>query len=187
MAAKTKRKPKPKDNKDQRCKKGQFAIGNQFWQIRSKHGRDKLFKTPELLLQACCEYFNWCDQNPFLEEIAFSTKDGIKKSTLNKMRPYTLHGLTSYLDCNTVYFNHFEEDLKGKEDKLSTDFSKVITCVRESIYNQKFSGAASGFFNSNIIARDLGLADKTDNVHELKDREAFKALFPTQDEIDAAG
>jgi len=156
---KAKRKPKQQRKARAKNKPDSVMYGNQFWRIRSKHGRDKLFATAKLLLDACCEYFQWCDENPFLEEIAFSTKDGIKKSTLNKMRPYTLQGLTSYLDCNTVYFNHFEEDLKGKEDETSKDFSKVITCVREIIYNQKFSGAASGFFNSNIIARDLGLAD----------------------------
>ena len=155
-------KAKPKNNKDQRGEKGLFAPGNQFWQIRSKHGRDKLFKTPELLYEACCEYFKWCDENPFLEEIAFSTKDGIKKSTLTKLRPYTIQGLVGYLNASVNYLNQFEESLKDKKDKESSDFSLIITRVREAIYNQKFSGAASGFFNSNIIARDLGLQDKSE-------------------------
>lgn len=43
-------------------------IGNQFWKRRSKHGRDKLFKTPDVLWEAACEYFQWCDDNPLLEE-----------------------------------------------------------------------------------------------------------------------
>ena len=36
--------------------------GNQFWMLRSKHGRDKLFATPEALWEAACEYFQWCDE-----------------------------------------------------------------------------------------------------------------------------
>ena len=40
--------------------------GNQFWMLRSKHGRDKLFATPEALWEAACEYFQWCDENPCL-------------------------------------------------------------------------------------------------------------------------
>ena len=32
------------------------------------------------------------------------------------------------------------------------------------IYEQKFTGAAAGLLNPNIIARDLGLADKTDHA-----------------------
>jgi hypothetical protein len=74
-----------------------------------------------------------------------------------------MQGLTRFLDCNTVYFNHFEAALKEKDDDTSRDFSKVITRIRETIYEQKFTGAASGFLNPNIIARDLGLADK---VHQ---------------------
>jgi hypothetical protein len=134
--------------------------GNQFWKIRSKHGRDKLFATPKLMLEAACEYFQWCDKHPLIE-IDFKGKDATQVK-LPRMRAYTLHGLSLYLDCNTVYFAQFEGNLKGKEDKMSKDFSKVITHIREIIYNQKFTGAAAGFLNANIIARDLGLADKAE-------------------------
>ena len=48
--------------------------GNQFWKIRSKHGRDKLFATPELMLEAAMEYFEWCDANPWISE-EFSESD----------------------------------------------------------------------------------------------------------------
>lgn len=141
-------------------------IGNQFWKLRSKHGRDKLFASPELLWDAACEYFEWCDENPLIE-IDFRGKDAFKVE-IPKMRPYTMQGLCLYLDCNSVYFNQFEESLKGKDDDESKGFSKVITRVRETIYNQKFSGAASGFLNPNIIARDLGLSDKQELKAEVK-------------------
>jgi hypothetical protein len=36
--------------------------GNEFWKLRSKHGRDKLFATPELFWQAALEYFQWNDR-----------------------------------------------------------------------------------------------------------------------------
>lgn len=47
------------------------------------------------------------------------------------------------------------------------DFSSVITRVAEIVYNQKFSGAA-GFFKANIISRDLGLAERSDNRNDTK-------------------
>ena len=81
------------------------------------------------------------------------------------MRPFTLHGLCLYLDCNTMYFSQFANSLDGKTDQLSKDFSFVVTRIRETIYNQKFSGAAAGFLNANIIARDLGLKDTTELNH----------------------
>ncbi|MDM1548599.1 DNA packaging protein [Empedobacter falsenii] len=147
--------------------------GNQFWKLRSKHGRDKLFESPELLWESACEYFEWCDENPLYEEVIEKVKvngigDVLKREQLPKMRPYTMQGLCLYLDCNTVYFNHFEESLKSKDNKEDKGFSKVITRIRETIYQQKFEGASVGFFNANIIARDLGLADKKEIDADVK-------------------
>lgn len=136
---------------------------NQFWKLRSKHGRDKIFATPNIMLAACYEYFKWCEENPLIEIDYRGSK--LERIELPKMRAYTLQGLTSYLHVNTVYFNQFESEIKGKSDLINKDFSKVLTHVREVIYNQKFIGAAAGFLNPNIIARDLGLHDKTDIEH----------------------
>ena len=33
------------------------SMGNQWWKLRTKIGREKLFKTPEILWSACVEYF----------------------------------------------------------------------------------------------------------------------------------
>lgn len=135
--------------------------GNQFWKLRSKHGRDKLFASPDLLWGAASEYFEWCDSNPLME-VDYRGKD-VTAVELPRMRAYTMEGLCLYLDVNVVYFNHFEEGLKNKEQsKEKQDFSKVITRIRDIIYTQKFTGAAAGFLNANIIARDLGLKEKSD-------------------------
>jgi len=133
---------------------------NQFWMLRSKHGRDKIFATPQIMLEACYEYFKWCEENPLIE-IDYRGSNPPVKVELPKMRAYTLAGLTCFLGVNTIYFNEFEANIKGKEDQASKDFYKVITHVKEVIYNQKFVGAAAGFLNPNIIARDLGLSEKT--------------------------
>lgn len=145
--------------------------GNQFWKLRSKHGRDRLFETPELLWEACAEYFETCDDNPFIKQEAKTVNVGnyqseIAIADMRVMRPYTIQGLCRYLNANTQYFNQFEESVKDKEDERSKGFSLILTRVREIIYEQKYSGAASGFFNANIIARDLGLSDKKDIKHE---------------------
>ena len=42
----------------------------------------------------------------------------------------------------------------------------VLNLIHEEIiYNQKFTGAAADLLNPNIIARELGLADKQQNEH----------------------
>lgn len=150
--------------------------GNQFWKLRSKHGRDKLFESPELLWEAATEYFDWCEENPLIE-IDFRGKD-CDRVELPKMRVFTLQGLCIYLDCNTAYFRNF----KNQEREDIKDFSSVITRIEEIIYNNKFSGAASGFFNANIIARDLGLADKSEFKHEIP--AGILNLDPLDDQTD---
>ena len=124
--------------------------GNEFWKIRAKHGRDKLFEKPDELWEAACEYFQWCEQNPLME-VDFRGKDA-EQVKLPKMRAFTWEGLELFLDIHSL------RDYKKNPDYK--DFSQVITRIEKVIYNQKFTGAAAGFLNPNIIARDLGLADK---------------------------
>ena len=135
--------------------------GNKFWELRSKHGRDKLFKTPELLWKAACEYFQWVLDNP-LYEVDFRGKDA-DRVELPHTRPFTIQGFVLYCDASVNFFNTFEESLKGKKDKLSKDFLLICTRIRQTIYKQKLEGAACGFYNANIIARDLGLVEKAES------------------------
>lgn len=138
---------------------------NQFWKNRSKHGRDKLFTTPDLLWTAATEYFEWCDKNPWIKNEAIKSGDYAGQIVkVPTSRPYTLTGLCLYLDVNADYFRQFKENLKENEQ----DFSWVITRIEEIIYTQKFEGAAIGAFNANIIARDLGLTDKKELDHTTK-------------------
>ena len=134
--------------------------GNRFWELRSKHGRDALFSNAEDMWNAAVEYFQWCEDNPLIE-VDFRGKE-MQEVQLPKMRPFTFQGLCRYLDCNILYFNQFEARIKDEKTQEANDLSLVITRIRETIYEQKFTGAASGFLNPNIIARDLGLTDKTD-------------------------
>lgn len=135
--------------------------GNQFWKLRSKHGRDKLFATPQLLWDAACEYFQWCEDNPLYEMRGFAYQGTVTKEQFPKMRAMTLSGLCFYLRCNEAYFRTFKSQLPEGEK----DFNTVISEIEVIIYNQKFQGAAADLLNANIIARDLGLSDKSQIDH----------------------
>jgi hypothetical protein len=126
--------------------------GNQFWKLRSKHGRDKLFKTPQLLWEAACEYFQWCEDHPIEAEDNKGTKN-VNRVKFN--RPFTKDGFFLYVDASDDWLRNF----KAIADK---DFLQVIHRIERIIYNQKFEGAVIGIYNSNIIARDLGLKERTD-------------------------
>ncbi|NQV19003.1 MAG: DNA-packaging protein [Armatimonadetes bacterium] len=135
-----------------------FKKGNRFWEVRSKHGRDKIFATPEILWEAAKEYFKWCDENSLEEQKVFHTAGKITKTEISKMRPYTLMGLCIFLDVSSSYFRTFKSTIQEKD----IDFLTVINKIEEIIYTQKFAGAAADLLNANIIARDLGLRDHND-------------------------
>lgn len=160
---------------------------NKFWELRSSHGRKKIFENPLLLWDAAKEYFEWCIENPF-EKAELTTYQGESKiEKVPVMRPFTLEGLCLYCDVNTAYFRQFKEALRQKNDDEAKDFSTVIAQIEETINNQQFSGAASGFLNANIIARKLGLKEQTDNTQTVvipdltpEQRKKFKDEFDSK-------
>jgi hypothetical protein len=162
------------------AKPGDGRIGNQFWRLRSKHGRDKLFETPELLWNAACEYFKWCEKHPLYEMKAFAYQGVIVTKNLPKMRAMTLSQLCFYLNANEAYFRTFKAQLPEGEK----DFNTVIADIEKVIYNQKFQGAAADLLNANIIARDLGLTDKSEIAHVLpQDSEILRKARERASEI----
>jgi len=127
--------------------------GNRFWEARSSHGRKPIFASPEDLWNACQEYFEWVEQNPLWEAKAFAYQGDVTIATLPKMRAMTLDGLCIFLDIDPNTWRLYV----GREDFIS-----VTTRVECTIRTQKFAGAAADLLNANIIARDLGLADKSE-------------------------
>lgn len=123
---------------------------NQFWTLRERNGRKKIFETPEELWEQAQEYFNWCDENP-LVEIDYKGKEN-EMVDYPRMRAYTWSGLELYLDISSL--RHY------KNNETHKDFLQIITRIEKIIYTQKFEGSAAGMLNPNIIARDLGLTDK---------------------------
>lgn len=134
----------------------QFQKGNKFWLARSSHGRNPIFSDPEQLRNACYEYFEWVENNPLYEEKIFHAQGIITKDTVTKMRAMTISGLCLFLDiCENTWANY----------KKQRDFLSITLEVEKVIYNQKFAGASADLLNPNIIARELGLADKQQNEH----------------------
>lgn len=125
--------------------------GNQFWKARATHGRDKIFKTPENLWVAAEEYFQWVEDNPLKEGKASQFQGKFVYGKVNKMRAMTIYGLCRFIHIN---FKTWQEYQKRE------DFTHITREIESVIYEQKFSGAAADLLNANIIARDLGLADK---------------------------
>lgn len=141
--------------------------GNEYYKLRSKDGRDKIFETPEDLTEACNEYFQWIQDNPFHEAQLVNKSFIVKKdgqeservpysiAKLPKMRAMSLEGLCNFIDISVKGFKLYE---------TRKDFIPVTARVRQIIDAQQFEGAASGFLNHSIIARKLGLVDRQDRT-----------------------
>jgi hypothetical protein len=152
--------------------------GNQFWTARSSHGRSPIFAASDDLWNACLEYFEWVDANPLKETRAFGSKDGPQTIELPKMRAMTIVGLCLFLNISRNTWRSYRE----KEE-----FSGTVERVDAIIRTQKFQGAAADLLNANIIARDLGLADKQEysgpgggpiKTEEIQRIELVAAPFP---------
>jgi hypothetical protein len=127
--------------------------GNRFWEARSSHGRKPIFETPEAFSDACHQYFEWVEENPLWEAKPFAYQGEVTIAKFPKMRAMTLGGLWIFLDINhDTWYEYAKRE----------GFTEVTRAVDEIIRNQKFTGAAADLLNANIIARDLGLADKNE-------------------------
>ena len=158
-----------KNKKDTR-----FKESNNFWTMRSRHGRDKQY-TPELLFKKAKAYFRWCQKNPLKEEQIVKYRDSFERVEVSKLRPFTISGLCNHLDIVVQTFDNYGK-LDPEKDSDATDYLEVVTRIRQVIYTQKFEGAASGFFQQNIIARDLGLADNKKITKEVIKPSKYKVV-----------
>ena len=127
--------------------------GNRFWEVRSTHGRKPQFETPEILEEACMEYLQWVEDNPLEEERVFHHQGAITRTKVSKMRAMTIEGLCLFLDINDQTWRNY---------KARKEYLGVVSRVERAMRTQKFTGAAADLLNPNIIARDLGLADKSE-------------------------
>ena len=133
-----------------------FKFGNTAWKARSSHGRNPIFETPEILEKACLEYFQWVQDNPLIAAETVKFQGVGKTMAIPKMRAMTLDGLCTFLDISDETWRNYRE---------KADFIGVIARIERIIRVQKFEGAAADLLNANIIARDLGLADKQKHEH----------------------
>lgn len=119
-----------------------FKAGNQLYKCAAYTGRPKLFATPDALLNAACDYFDWVEHNPVIAQVF----RGGEYYPVRKMRAMSLQGLSVHAGvCNLRRYNKHP------------DFAHVIDYIKTFIFAHNFAGVAAGLLKPNIIARSLGL------------------------------
>lgn len=137
--------------------------GNNYWEFRNKHGRDFSY-TPELFWEEAVKYFIWISDRVWNKKEAI--KSGELAGELVSIPTSTPMSITSFCLFADIDENTFQryESYEGYED-----FWAITKRIKGIIESQQFEGATVGAYNPNIIARKLGLADKTDVTSNGKD------------------
>jgi hypothetical protein len=137
--------------------------GNDFWKLRAKSGRDKIFSSPEVFLEEAYNYFDSCNENPWFKNEAIKSGDmaGVIIN-IPTQRPYTLQGLCVFLNIDTQTFRNYETN------EIYKDFFGVFRHIHEIIECNQLEGATVGCYNANIIGRLLGLAETVNTTSNVK-------------------
>lgn len=143
-------------------------VGNKFWKLRTKHGRDKLFSDAATLLEEAYAYFDWCDRHPWERTELVKYKGDHSEAEIPLGRPYTMDGLTYYLGVSGAYFRAAKANLKDKIEKRKAttedeDLLEVIYLIEQAVRTQNIEGAAVGVFSASLVARIHGIAENINN------------------------
>ena len=125
----------------------------QYWRLRKDLSEDgKKISLKDLEIK-CQEYIDFCLDNPLLET-DYRGKD-LQMVTIPKMRAMTQWGLYQWLGIGESTWHDWKKNER---------YAEVIARVENLFKAYKFEGAAADLLNPNIIARDLGLADRQEQT-----------------------
>lgn len=146
--------------------------GNNYWQFRNKHGNNHKY-TPEALWDEAVKYFYWISEKVWYKNEA--VKSGNSAGTLIPVptsTPMSIQSFCLFADIDDNTFNRYEK-AEGYEA-----FWEITRRIKAIIESQQFEGATVGVYNPNIIARKLGLTDKTDITSNGDKLEGVQIYLP---------
>lgn len=173
-----------------------FTAGNQYWNRRSKHGKDAIFSSPNIMKESMAEYFITHlnpDNHQWAKKEWKIVNGKAKLVEIKLIPPYTWEGVCLFLHVSTGYFRAFKSTLK-QDDPQRADYLSVIEWADNIIRENKFHGASVGAFNANLISYDLGIrkdmpqgtgsAGVVINVNENKDKALLNDVMNKLNELD---
>lgn len=122
--------------------------------------------TPEELWDGAVEYFQWCNDNPWIK------KDWVGKDAdeveREMQRPYSISGLCIFINISDDTFQNY-----CKGEGYETYFG-ICSHIKKIIDTQHFEGGMVGAFNANIVTRKLGLAEKQEMNATIETKETIE-------------
>ena len=160
-------------------------IGNIVQVMKSPVGRKHKIKDAEHLWSLFIDYCKYIDDNPWQIKSASNRLDegssktnSLRQDVNVKQRAYTLYGFCAFAGIFSKWadFKRTNIDRKG--------FQEVIFAIENVVCAQQVDGAIINQFDSNLVARLNGLADKQINEVVGKDGEKFEFPRLTNEDID---
>lgn len=138
-------------------------------------GQPKKIPDAQTLYDWFEKYKIWNEQNP-VTKMDFKGKDA-DEVTYKIDRPLSWLSFYVWIYKNKGIGISTVEGYKANKNNVYAEYSSIIRVIDAEIFTQQYDGAASGVYQQNIVARKLGLADKSDNKTEVtikKTRIGFK-------------
>lgn len=134
-------------------------VGNEYWKLGPQNGRPRIYETADQLLNDVQEYIDWAIATPLKESKVFAPSAYSKEGEatiieVDKLRPLTIEGLTSFLKIGASTWKSYK---KVKE------LLPVVELVMDVMHAYNVDGAAADLLNSNIVVRKLGLKEHQDH------------------------
>lgn len=129
-------------------------MSNVYSEMFARSRKPNTYRKPNDLFDAAREYFVWCENHPLQEEKIFQHQGMIVRGDAERVRAFTKQGLAAHLGIPYSRLKVYKD--RGGRWEL------VVELIENVIYTQKFENAAAGLLNSSLIARDLGIADKSE-------------------------
>ncbi|RNF35337.1 terminase small subunit [Paracoccus methylarcula] len=126
--------------------------GGRGFGVGAGRGNPNRIQTAEQVWEWFVKYREHIESNPIKEQLVFSAREGIRKTSIDKMRAMTWQGFARFMGVT------FDTVMKWKQSR--EDLKEVLAAIKDEMFDQKFTGAAAGVLNHSIIARELGLTDK---------------------------
>ena len=130
---------------------------NNYWEFRDKHGRGFKY-TPESLWEEAVQYFDWISKKVWNKKDPIKSGDNAGKLIdVPTQTPMSLQSFCLFADISMETFRNYISN-----EGSYKDFFDVTTRIRGIIESNQWEGATVGAYNPNIIARTLGLIDRSD-------------------------
>lgn len=132
--------------------------GNQYYLLNKSVGRKPMIDNVEFFIDGWNRYVEFCLSTPLMQKVVQKRKisrdeEVVEIVDLPHTRAFTIEGYCNFIEVSKdLFYDYLKKEA----------FSDILSHIQQRCYVQKFEGAASGFYNANIIARDLGLVDRAD-------------------------